>query len=239
MERVLIINMQSNFGAFIKPQSNNNPETYAIIPKSALVGMMCANVGHDRDLMKSEHMYSVMTNELEYSLILNTPFKKASWSEYSYNHLNVDNARPNYTPGRSERLYDVNYTVYIKYNTNSSEVVTSTITNFIDNVKSGVSMYPMCMGMSNMPCDVAFVDDFALDEIKIGEFITCGVCTNIISSNDQEYDVIGTDMLPTKSLDFLTMDKSSVKRIYFHENCGKLISSGEHYVIGSKCIEFI
>jgi len=56
MENVIVFNIKSALGSFMRPQSRNNPDTFNIIPKSALVGIISAVIGFDREFMKENNI---------------------------------------------------------------------------------------------------------------------------------------------------------------------------------------
>lgn len=238
MEKVVVFNIKSALGSFQRPQSNNNPSTFHVIPKSALVGMISAVIGLDREFMKENDMYRLLTEKLQYSIKLRKPFQIKTWSEYGYNHGNVfQSNRPIYTPSKYERLEDVEYDVYVLYD-DSDQDVSLLLRNFVDNIKNGVSAFPVYMGMANFPADISYVGEYdALP--RNGRFNTASFCTNLVSDMSQPFERIRTDEIPTQSMSYLAHDINSYKRIYFHENGGEIMAHGNYHEVNQEAVEFI
>ena len=239
MEKVIIFNTKSDLGSFQRPQSNNNPSTFNVIPKSALVGMICAVVGIDRDIMRETNMYKTLTEKLRYSVIPRKPFQIKYWSEYGYNHGNVFQSadRPVYTPAKYERLVDVDYDIHVLYD-NEDQDVTKLIQNFIENVRNQEYVFPPYMGMANFMIDISYVGEVQPQACN-GVFKTRGICTELVVEDGLEFENIRTDDLPTRSVSYLAHDNQSYRTIYFHDNCGTIKAEGNYYEVGEECLEFI
>ena len=239
MEKVIIFNAKSALGSFQRPQSNNNPSTFNIIPKSALVGMICAVIGLDRDFMKDNNMYKILTEKLRYSIIPRTPFQIKYWSEYGYNHGNVFQSanRPIYTPAKYERLVDIDYDIHVLYDDEDQDVAVL-LQNFMENVKAQEHVFPPYMGMANFKTDLSYVGE-AQPQACNGVFETRGICTELVVEEGLEFDSIRTDDVPTQSMSYLAHDSNSYKTIYFHDNCGTIKAEGNYYEVGEECLEFI
>lgn len=238
MEKVIVFNIKSALGSFQRPQSNNNPSTFHIMPKSALVGMICAVIGLDRDFMKENNMYKVLTEKLGYSVRPRSDFQIKYWSEYGYNHSNAfKNNRPVYTPSKSERLVDVNYDIYVLYDEKDVDIKVF-LQNFVENIKADKFMFPPYMGMANFPADLTFVGEFEPKACN-GKFTTNTICTELVVSDSQPFTNIRTDDIPTLSVSSFAHDRDSYKTIYFHDSCGSLEAEGNYYQVGQEAVEFI
>lgn len=239
MERVILFNVKSALGSFQRPQSNNNPSTFYIMPKSALVGMICGVIGFEREFMKENNMYKILTEKLQYSIRLRTPFQIKSWSEYGYNHGNVfqRTGTPVYTPAKFERLVDVDYDIYLMYDDNDADIK-ALLSNFVEYIKTNTFVFPPYMGMANFPAEITYIDEFEAQPCN-GKFTTNGICTNLVLDDLQSFANIRTDDIPTLSISFLAHDLKSYKTIYFHDNCGSLEAEGNYYQVGEEAVEFI
>lgn len=238
MEKVVIFNVKSALGSFQRPQSNNNPSTFYIIPKTTVIGMMAAVIGLNRNVMKEHNLYKIFTEKLKYSVKLCSPFQIKVWSEYGYNHGNVfQKDRPIYTPSKFERLVDVNYNIYIMYDDTDTDMK-QLINNFISNTKSNTFIFPPYMGMANFPADITFINE-TIPVPCNGKFSTPAICTEIVLNDSQPFANIRTDDIPTKNISYLAYDSKSYKTIYFHDNCGMLESEGNHYQVNDEAICFI
>lgn len=237
MNKVIVFNAKSALGSFNRPQSNNNPSTFYIMPKSALIGMIAAVIGLDREFMKTNNLYKVLSDKLKYCIKLRSPFKIKYHSEYGYNHANQGNGRPINTPSKSERLVDINYDIYVMYDDNDADV-NALLQNFVDNIKTKSFVFPPYMGMANFHVDINYINTYDSQPCN-GRFTTSGICTNIIANDEQPYANIRTDDIPTQNIAYLGHDNKSYKTIYFHDSCGSLEAEGNYYLIDQEALEFI
>lgn len=238
MEKVISFNIKSALGSFQRPQSNNNPSSFYIIPKSAVIGLISGIIGLDREFMKTNNMYKILTEKLKYSVKLCSEFKIKSWSEYSYNHGNiVQSDRPLYTPGKFERLIDVNYDIYLLYDDNDKDI-SILLYNFVENIKNNSFVFPPYLGMANFMADVSFINQYIPSPCN-GDFETKAICTNLKMIETQPFENIRTDDIPTLSISYLAHDNNSYKTIYFHDKCESLKAEGNYYQVGEEAIEFI
>jgi len=239
MENVIVFNIKSALGSFMRPQSRNNPDTFNIIPKSALVGIISAVIGLDREFMKENNMYKILTEKLKYSIRLRSPFQKKFWCEYGYNHGNVFQCadRSNYTPTKFERLVNVDYDVYILYDNNDTNI-NPLLEDFINNIKANEFVFLPYMGMANFFADITYIGVFE-PKACCGKFKTYNFCTNLVLDESQPFENIGTDDIPTTSISYLGHNNKSYKTIFFHNNCDSLDAEGNYFLIQNECVEFI
>lgn len=236
--KTIVFNVKGALGSFKRPQSNNNPSTFYIIPKSALIGLICGNIGIDRETMKKTNMYEILSEKLQYSVQLKNPFQIKSWSEYGYNHRNIVNpGRPLYTPAKSERLVNINYDVYLLFDENDDDI-NALMSNFLKHLKENVHIFPPYLGMANMHADLSYCGEYT-PKYQNGVFKTKGFCTNLVMEEEQPFENIRTDSVPTKSKSFLSHDSNSYVDIYFHDDCGFIKGEGDYYRVGEKEVEFI
>jgi len=237
MEKVVAFNIKSALGSFLRPQSNNNPSTFHIIPKSAVVGIIGAVIGLERDVMRDNNMYKFFTEKLKYSVIPRSNFQIKYWSEYSYIHGNVFQGGdiPIHTPRKSEKLVNISYDIYIKYSDEDADVK-SFLQNFTSNIKENSFVFPPYMGMANFPADITYIGEY-VPEIRNGKFTTNGICTTLDIDDMDKFRDIGIDDIPTQSISYLA--HHIYKTIYFHKNCGSLQAEGNYYAVNEEALEFI
>jgi CRISPR-associated protein Cas5 subtype I-B len=72
----LVFELWGTYGHFKKPETNNNPLTFDFITKSALLGLIGANLGIERNEMKK--LYPKLSRSFGYNLRLINPVKKES-----------------------------------------------------------------------------------------------------------------------------------------------------------------
>jgi CRISPR-associated protein Cas5 subtype I-B len=231
MNKVILFNTKSALGSFLRPQSNNNNSTFAIMPKSALIGMICAVVGIERKIMIENNYYKLFSEKIKYTIKLNSPFNIKCWSEYAYNHRNAKDSGCNnvYTPNKFERLVDINYSIAILYD-DSDEDIRNILNEFIFYSKEKRYVFNPYMGMANFPADIEFIGEYSVQE-NFGDFKTEYFIINPdkILDNESEISHIKPESIPTKSISYLGFDPDSYTTIFFHDNCGSLNSTGTYY----------
>jgi len=238
MEKAIVFNINSALGAFQRPQSNNNPSTFCIMPKSALIGIICAVIGVEKEFMKSNNLYKILTEKIRYSVKLKKPFQIKYWSEYGYNHGNlVKPDRPMYTPSKFERLVDVSYSIYVLYEEDDFDIKTM-LNNFVENIKNEEFIFPPYMGMANFMAEIKYIGAYDAKPCN-GNFETSAICTNIVLDDVQSFEHIRTDDIPTRSESYLAHDLKSFKTIYFNDNCETLKAHGNYHKVENENIEFI
>lgn len=77
--------IDGNWAHFKKPDTNNNPLSHDLIPKTALIGMIGAVLGIEREKMKS--LFPQLSEDLLYGVELLKPVKKSIiWIYVSHGH---------------------------------------------------------------------------------------------------------------------------------------------------------
>ena len=75
--RGFLFNIEGNWAHFKKPETNNNPLTHDFITKSALVGLIGAVLGIEREKMRP--LFPQLCEDLLYGVQTVNPVKKESW----------------------------------------------------------------------------------------------------------------------------------------------------------------
>ena len=240
MKKIIAFNIKSAIGSFIKPTANNNHLTFSIIPKPTLMGIIGAVIGMERKTMEETNAYPILTKNIKYAVVLKKPFEKKFWSEYAYNNKNaIDGAsKPSYTPAYFERIYNVDYDIYLLYD-NENNDISNILNNFVDNIKNNSSVFPVYMGMANFFADIEYINTFNAPEPKNGEFSANCIVENIALSEDQPFDYIRTDKIPVESVGRIAYNHKNYKTIYFHDNCGTFKAIGQYYTVNNQNLQFI
>lgn len=77
--------IDGDWAHFKKPETNNNPLSHDLIPKTALIGMIGAVLGIEREKMKS--LFPQLSEDLLYGVELLKPVKKnIMWIYVSHGH---------------------------------------------------------------------------------------------------------------------------------------------------------
>ena len=72
--------IDGDWAHFKKPETNNNPLSHNLIPKTALIGMIGAVLGIEREKMKS--LFPQLSEDLLYGVELLKPVKKALFYDF-------------------------------------------------------------------------------------------------------------------------------------------------------------
>lgn len=237
MNKVLLFNLKSDLGMFKRPQTNNTPSTFDIIPKSNVLGIILATLGIERKDAKD--LYEKFTKQFKYSVHLNSKLNKKYWSEYSYNLNNEfkQKGRQIYSPNNTERLVDIDYNIYILYDDNSE--FATIIADFIQMIKLNLSIFPTYSGMANFKNKLMFISESNDPIEKNGEFKTNCFCTklNYNNYNLNNLKYICYDNIPISNSNYLSYNE--YKTINFHYNGEYIDAIGNYFLIENNAIEFI
>jgi len=199
--------VKGNWAHFKKPETNNNPLSHDLITKTALIGMIGAVLGIEREEMRS--YFPKFSENLLYSVQLLGPVKKVSWGFTSRTAINPTAAG---TPKYFEFLKNPNFKVTLALNNNESKAF---FDKFLFNIKYEEAIYPPILGWHNCPADLKFISEGHLEKLGVDNFET----TSFVSSEhkpimDREFR-IGFDKLPTfQNDDFWNLPEKYQKIIY-------------------------
>lgn len=216
------LEIKGNWGHFKRPETNNNPLSHDLITKTALIGMIGAVLGVERQKMKS--LFPQLSEDLLYSVQLLHPVKKISWGFTSHTAINPTAAG---TPKYFEFLREPAFSVWIALQNKRSENI---FDSFVDSVKKGNAEYPPILGWHNCPAELTFVSSGEFSEEKNGEFKTSGFVTAECKPKVEGDFRIGFDKIPTyQDDDFWNHPDKYVNIIY--PDCQRTITvEGKYYV---------
>lgn len=239
MLKVICVNMRGNLGSFQDPRSNNSSKTFSIPTKSSIIGLIAAVIGIDKETMIRDSLYKTISRGIKYSVVLKKPFRKTYWNEYRFNSDNIKQSnRPLYTPGKYERLLDLDYDVYIQFD-DSQDLVNRIIGKFVEYVKCGKTTYIPYFGMMGCFANLKYINEYIPEE-RDGNFKTLGFCTDLdLNDKNQDFKDLMSDDIPTYNLGYLTFDSKSYKTIYLSRNNKYIYAYGKHFKIGDEYLEFI
>lgn len=215
--------IEGNWGHFKKPETNNNPLSHDLITKTALIGLIGAVLGIERETMKDR--FPELSEDLLYGVQLLNPVKKISWGFTSKTAINPTCAG---SPKYFEFLRDPKFLVSLALQDNRSE-------NIFDNFKNAVlqeeSVYPPVLGWHNCPANLEWKSDGEFSEIKDGAFETQGfVLVGEYTLQDISGEFrIGFDKMPTyQNNDFWNLP-DRYKNIVYPDYPHSLSVKGMHY----------
>ena len=215
--------IEGNWAHFKKPETNNNPLSHDLITKTALIGMIGAVLGIERNDMKAE--FPILSDSLLYNVQLLSPVKKVSWGFSSKKAINPTGSS---TPKYFEFLKTPKFKISIALRNNEYG---ETYNSFLQSVKNEETIYPPVLGWHNCPANLFFVSEGVFSELQTGEFETKGF---VLAGVHNPFDVggefrIGFDKLPTfQDKDFWNLPEK-YKQIIYPDFPHSLKVKGEYY----------
>ena len=222
--RAIQIIVEGRWGHFKRPETNNNPLTHDFITKTALIGMVGAVLGKEREEMKE--LFPQLSEDLLYGVQLLNPVKKVSWGFTSSSA---------FTPWKSgspkyfEFLKNPKFKTAIAVKNKRSEII---FFDFVKAVKNSESVFTPVLGWHNCPANVQLYTESEFSEVQKGEFETTSFVQKppihkpILSGIDFR---IGFEKLPTyQDNDFWNKPEFYQEVIYPDAN-HVLTVEGEYY----------
>lgn len=203
------IKIDGDWAHFKKPETNNNPLSHDLIPKTALIGMIGAVLGIERKKMKS--LFPQLSEDLLYGVELLKPVKKTSCGFTSHTAINPTAIK---SPKAFEMLRDVSYKVCLGLYRERSH---SIFDKFLKEILDGHAVYAPYLGIANCPAELTFISQGEFTMIGDGNFNTKG----FVIANEHKPNIIGKDFrigfdkLPTfQNDDFWNLPEKYVNVIY-------------------------
>jgi CRISPR-associated protein Cas5h len=206
------LEIDGNWGHFKKPETNNNPLTHDLITKTALIGMIGAVLGIERQEMKE--LFPILSNNLLYGVCLLNPVKKISWGFTSKTAINPTGSG---SPKYFEFLKDPAFLVSVALANEHSAETCNIFNTFQTAIEKGTAIYTPILGWHNCPANLSFISSGDFTSKKENVFETKGF---VIAGKHIPQDVsgefrIGFDKLPTyQNNDFWNLPDKYVNVIY-------------------------
>jgi CRISPR-associated protein Cas5h len=231
--RGLKFKIKGKWGHFKIPHTNNNPQTYSIIPKTAVLGIIGAVCGIDRIEMKT--LYPLLSKSLEYSVVLNNRIEKVSKSLYTTNLSNYnDKRRENRTPKPIELIKNVDFDIILILK-GDDDISMCVFDKFKTYIEKNISVYNTFLGQTEYFCDIEYIsyDDNIIEHD--GVFETNGFVDNVKLSKSEidEFDmdsIIYTENIPISQTSDWFNDK--YKDLKFSNK--KLLTEGKYIIFGEE-----
>lgn len=217
------IEIRGNWGHFKKPETNNNPLSHDLITKTALIGIIGAVLGIERQEMKN--LFPILSEDLLYGVRLLNPVRKISWGFTSKKAINpTGNGSPKYF----EFLKNPAFLVIIGLGRERSKDI---FDSFQLAIEKEMAVYTPVLGLHNCPANLRFMSFGELSDKKEGLFETKGF---VIAGECMPQDIsgeyrIGFDKLPTyQNDDFWNLPDKYVNVIY-PDYAHSMKVKGEYY----------
>jgi CRISPR-associated protein Cas5 subtype I-B len=218
--------IEGHWGHFKKPETNNNPLSHDFITKTALIGLIGAVLGYEREEMKSK--FPQLSEDLLYGVRLLHPVKKISWGFTSRTAISPTAEG---TPKYFEFLKEPKFLVSIALKDKRSD---SIFEEFKKSIKDEIAVYPPVLGWHNCPANLKWESEGEFSELKNGDFETYGfVLAEHIPKYFSGQFRIGFDKMPTfQNDDFWNLPERYKNVIY--PDCPYFIKvNGEYYEYNS------
>jgi CRISPR-associated protein Cas5h len=148
MQAIQII-VEGNWGHFKRPETNNNPLTHDFITKTALIGMIGAVLGYEREEMKP--LFPQLSDDLLYGVELLQSVKKVSWG---FTSRTAFKPWEKGTPKYFEFLKNPSFKILIALkDENKSEHI---FTQFANAVKQEEAFFTPVLGWHNCPAGLSW-----------------------------------------------------------------------------------
>ena len=214
--------IQGNWAHFKKPETNNNPLTHDFITKTALVGLIGAVLGKERDEMRP--LFPQLSDDLLYGVQIVKPVKKESWGFTMRKAVNLLEKAPK----QMEFLKTPEFHVALAlYNIRSERL----FNEFTEALKNGEARYTPTLGLHNCPANIRFKSAGKFSEKQNDTFKAKCVISNkhTLDIKETRQFRIGFERIPTfQNDDFWNLPDRYVEVIYPSEN-REISVTGEYY----------
>ena len=166
----LLLRISGNWGHFKKPETNNNPLTHDFLTKTALIGMVGAVLGKDRESMRP--LFPQLSDDLKYGLVLEKPVKKQAWA-FTLRRFEAGRAKlevSGLSPRPFEFLKDPCFRVAIALADARSRDLFETFAYLAANSETH---FDPVLGLHNCPAELSLVGRGQVEEAE-GPFRTAG-----------------------------------------------------------------
>ena len=218
----VLFELKGNWAHFRKPETNNNPLTHDFITKTALIGLVGAVLGKERNVMKN--LFPTLSDDLLYGVRINNAVKKESWSFTLRKVVDVLDRAPKQMEFLKKPVNTIALALRDEHSTEIFE-------QFVNAVERSEAKFTPVLGLHNCPAELKFLTggDFNARE---GEFVTKGFV------KEKQLDVrkllaakfrLGVERVPTyQNNDFWNLPERYERVIYPSENY-EVFGQGEFY----------
>ena len=144
--------IEGNYAHFRKPETNNNPLSHDFITKTALIGMIGAVLGKERDEMRS--LFPRLSEDLLYGVQIINPVKKESWGFTMHKVKKMSDMAPKYMELLKFPKFQIAIALY-----NTHEQTKKLFDEFTKSIKNNKSKYTPVLGLHNCPAKLTFLSE--------------------------------------------------------------------------------
>lgn len=223
MEAIKFV-VSGNWGHFKRPETNNNPLSHDLITKTALIGMIGAVIGKERDEMKP--LFPQLSEDLLYGVQLLNPVKKISWGFTSRTAFKPWQMG---SPKYFEFLKNPKFQILLVLKNIRSEVV---FYEFLKYLKKEEAIFTPVLGWHNCPANIEFISEGGISELKNGTFETSGFIEKppkhkpkLLNANFR----VGFEKLPTYQSDDFWNLPEYYKEVIYPDAQAIITVEGDYY----------
>lgn len=232
--KALQLIIEGNWAHFKKPETNNNPLTHDFITKTALIGLIGAVLGKERDEMRP--LFPQLSEDLLYGVQVINPVKKESWGFTIRTAMFPTSTDPKHMKPRAfEFLKFPKFLISVAlFGTRS----TSLFDGFVEAIRNNYACFTPVLGLHNCPAILKFKSEGEFSEKQTGSFKTKGFVSIRIPNSNNKHSLniqetrqfrIGFERIPTfQNDDFWNLPDKYVEVIYPSEN-REITVTGEYY----------
>lgn len=219
--KAIKLKIKGNWAQFRKAETNNNPLSHDFITKTAMIGLIGAVLGIERNEMKS--LFPKLSVGLLYSVQIDNDVKKQSWG---FTLRSVSHTWEK-APKQMEFVKNPNYTVIIALR---DEECKDYFDKFIVYCQQEKACFTPVLGLHNCPAEIYVIEEGDLVEKK-GAFETKGFVTDNYQPQMDGITTfrIGFDKIPTfQNNDFWNLPEKFVKVVYPSEQ-SSIKTQGQYF----------
>ncbi|MCU0328603.1 MAG: CRISPR-associated protein Cas5 [Chitinophagales bacterium] len=221
--KALQLEVKGNWGHFRKAETNNNPLSHDFITKTALIGMIGAVLGIEREEMKSH--FPILCDDLKYGVRIMNTVQKQSWG---FTLRSVNNLFEK-SPKQMEFIRNPHYIVTIGLENTRSGVI---FDKFCKAIINSEACYTPILGIHNCPAELRFVQTGELIE-QSGEFDTQGFISSKHKPSFKTGFRLGFDKIPTFQNDDFWNIPDKYEQVIYPSNDEKIIATGSYYILNN------
>lgn len=212
---------EGNWGHFKKPETNNNPLTHDLITKTAVIGLIGAVLGVERQEMKK--LFPQLSNNLLYGVQLLSQVKKVSWGFTSRTAINPTTSG---SPKYFEFLKNPAFKIVLALKSNASQ---NEFEKFLTSIKNNEAVYTPVLGWHNCPANLKFDSEGSISEMQENEFETSSFVSTVHKPKVSGQFRVGFDKLPTYQNDDFWNLPDKYQQIIYPDFPYKLTVEGKYY----------
>lgn len=222
----ILLNISGNWAHFKKPETNNNPLTHDFITKTALIGLIGAVLGIERDKMKIH--FPELSENLLYGVQIKNAVKKESWAFTLRRASNLFEKAPK----QMEFLRKPDFIVAIALKDSHSELL---FEQFISAIENSEAKYTPVLGLHNCPANLQLIEKGHFTEenreFETKSFVTKNCNVDMVKLMQAGKQIrLGFERIPTyQNDDFWNLPNKYVEVIYPSEEHEIPVKENFHY----------